>query len=462
MLGHEIENHKQLTEIRRKIDANLQEKVVLKSLYYCGSKVAIKDLPGVALVRNNVTADFYGVTHCKSSWCCPVCTPRRMSAYALDIACGIDALKAQGQLAAMITFTIPHTSGFSCKQATEILYNVWKGFTVHGNKVGKGIPKNDVFANFALTHDHKHRVRVTEYTYGENGWHPHFHCLFWFPKEKFNDIVNWEERLQTRWLELCKRYTIREILKSYPEQTPEIKKRVETRVKIMYEKFEGGSDCVHISKNNDGSARAQQSSQYICGWGADKELTGNFEEKATKNGHFTWQQILQMAINEDREIKINLNELETAEGSRKAEVSIERAAQVQANIENTLNQWWKLYFEYAHATRRHARVNFSVHSGLKKIIAEWKKTNEYQTVAKKNLQSREQKFGKWVTICWFLKDDWSEICYKHLQARILELALYDDAIKLIEELLAENDVRGKPIQHELWTAQLNEALNKAA
>lgn len=446
MLGNEIEMHKQLTEVRKQLDKNLAAKVALKSVYSCGSKVSMPNLPGVALVKNNLTADFVGVTHCKSPWCCPVCTARAMAKYASDIAIAIDALKAKNQYAAMITFTIPHTSGFSCLQSTEILYKVWKAFTIHGNKPA-GNFKNDVFANFAAEHNHKHRVRVAEYTWGNHGWHPHFHALFWFPKDKFNDIVEWEERLQNRWIELCKRYTERELLLSYPEaERKNYKKQVKKRVEIMYKSFEGGSDCVHISKTDKGLPIIQQSSMYLCGWGADREITGNFEEKATAKGHFTWQQILSNAI-----------------ANSPADEEDEQLNETMPEEARKLNKWWKLYLEYAMATRknRHARVNFSVHSGLKKIIAEWKRTEQYKETIKKNLQSREKKFGKWKTVCWFLKKDWYEICAKRLQPDILELAMLPNAVELIAELLAENHI-GKPIDHPMWSAALDEALNKAA
>jgi len=407
LLGNEVSDYKKLKEIKKKIAEDPKKKLFFKSLYYCGSKAVVKSSgTAVALVANNKTARFVGNTSCKSSWCCPVCSSRQMSKYGSKIASAIDALKERGELAAMITFTVPHSSGFTCEQITEIAYNVWKAFTVHGNKIGESY-KNDVFSNFMAEFNAKHKVRVTEYTWGQSGWHPHFHCMFWFPKNRIQEILNWEERLQKRWLELCKRYTIKQLLIGYPEtQRKTVRAQVETRINIMYSKLNDVSKCVYISKDKQGKVIIQESSNYICGWGGDKELTGNVDCKATAENHFTWQQILSEAI-------------------------------------ATNNQkFWDLYFEYATATRKykHARVNFSVHSGLTQIIKEWQKTNEYKKVLKKNRISQEKEFGKWKTVCFFTSLQWFNICANDLEPNILEMAILPDALTKITELLERHQI----------------------
>lgn len=430
MFGNEVSDYKKLKEIRKKLDenGNLKQKLMLKSVYYCGSKPVINNSgAAVGLIANNKTARFFGITTCKSPWCCPVCTARQMSKYAEKIGCAIDALKEQGLVAAMITFTVPHTSGFTCEQITEIAYNVWKMFVVHGNKIAKTY-KNDIFANFMATFNSKHRVRVTEYTWGSAGWHPHFHTLFWFPKNRIQEILDWEEKLQKRWLELCKRYTIKELLKSYPkEQIKTARAKVETRVKIMYEKLNDVSKCVYISKDKQGKVIIQESSSYICGWGADKELTGNVDEKATKTNHWTWQQILSEAI-------------------------------------ATNNQkFWDLYFEYANATKkyRHTRVNFSVHSGICKIISDWKQTNIYKNALKKKHIQMEKEFGKWKMVCWFTLSQWQNIYSRDLEIKILELATQTDALQKITELLKLHQIP-PPIINKAASDKIEIIWNNAA
>ena len=446
MLGNEISDYKTqriMQEYGNK-HLNLKEKVILKSLLKCGKVVvSINHSHAVAVIANKTTARYVGLNSCKSPWCCPVCSARQMAKYAAKIACALDALKLRKQSAAMFTFTIPHTSGFTCEQTTEILYNVWKAFTVHGNKVLAASP-NDVFSNFAATFNHKHTVRVCEYTWGSKGWHPHFHCLLWFPSDRIDEILDWEERLNKRWLELCKRYTIKQLLLGYPEtQRKTVRAQVNARVNIMYSKMDtANSKGCYISKDK-GKVIVQQSSDYLCGWGGNREVTGNVSLKATHPNHYTWQQILENAI----------KQTETAEGSSKKEVS-EGAAQE--------TDWWKLFFEYAIATRkyRHARINFSVHSGLNQIIAEHKNTALYKTVLKKNATSLEEKHGKWKTVCWFTIAQWKEIFANKLDVQIIMLATAENAKQLIDELLDKYRIPPS-IENQAAAAKLEAILNVA-
>lgn len=466
MLGNEISDYKQLKAVKTKLDENLSKKLFFKSLYYCGNRVPPKGT-GVAVIANKKTARFYGVASCKSPWCCPVCTSRQMAKYAAKIAVGLDALYERGEYAAMLTFTIPHTSGFSCEQSTEILYKTWAAFTIHGNKLTKDYNKNDIFKNFMNTTNSKHRVRVAEYTYGNAGWHPHFHCLFWFPREHFESIVEWEDRLNERWYQLCKEYTFREFLIGYPETqrktvrlsgirklfsckelpddpticekifkvkdlvTVEESFRIDIvnlirRIHVMYLRMDTSkSKGIYISKLSNGKPIRQKSSTYICGWGGNREVCGNVQEKATAEGHYTWQQILQLAIdtNDDK--------------------------------------YWDLYFEYATAVRkaRHARINFSVHSGLLDIIKEYMRTEKYKTVIKKNRTSQEKTYGKWKVVCWFSKSQWSDICDHDLEIAILEAAI-NGGIDEINKLLIERRIRPaiNPKKYADWLeAKLNAA-----
>lgn len=426
MLGNEVSDYRaqRTVQNRGRQLLNLADRVLLKSLLQCGKRtIAVDNQKAVGLVANKKTARFVGLNSCKSAWCCPVCTARQMAKYASKIGSAIDALKEQGLAAAMITFTVPHTSGFTCEQTTEILYNCWKAFTVHGNKI-QGSAKNDIFSNFMVSFNSKHRVRVCEYTWGKKGWHPHFHCLFWFPKNRIQEILEWEERLNQRWLELCKRYTIRQLLIGYPEtQRKTVRAQVETRINIMYQKMDAkNSSGVYISKSKDGKVIVQQSSNYICGWGANREVTGNVRNKATNSGHYSWQQILENAIQ---------NDLKPAEGARKKEVS---------EGSGTEPDWWKLFFEYAKATRkyRHARINFSVHSGLNAIIAAYQKTEGYKNIVKKNTTSLRETYGVWKMVCWFTVAQWNAICNNDLRPEIIALATEPNAKELIDELLGKH------------------------
>lgn len=397
-----------------KQNCNYEIRKVLHSALYCGARI-MKPLghePAVFLLRNQEETKFYGHITCKNSWFCPTCAAKQMSKYARDVAIGLDALEKQGQSAFMITLTIPHTSGMTCEETTEILYNSWKLLISNGNstvsKAGKKKNNlNNVFSKFCEEFNCKHRVRVGEFTHGKQGWHPHFHCLFWVDSDKFDNVLSWENELQSRWIEVVKLKTLQYWNKLKPDQ----KKQNETRLKIMYSKLKAKSVALYISKDNSGKIIKQKSSMYICGWGADKELTGNYQNKASHEGHSTPYQLLEKGAAGDEEAM-------------------------------------KLFIEYAVATRKkkHARINFS--KGIRDIIKLHKQTNAYQEFVKKKLIQDQAKNGKWEVLLWFNQSQWFRICelekIRPIKSEILQLAknhlCYKDARKIIADFLLQYNI----------------------
>lgn len=418
-----------------------------------------------------------------------------MAKYAAEIACAIDALSQppHNQIAFMITFTVPHTSGMSCEEVTEILHNTWKDFVVHGNKnqnakyysnaenkFKHGQKKSmkvsdkklqDPFSLFCESFNCKHRVRVGEFTWGEHGWHPHFHCLFWVDKDKFKFVQSWQDTLCRRWLELAKRNTIKywdkmaklnhatkvvkddsrfsdsalvvddnkngkvgvglgkaaEVPEAIRKGVDDAKKKNRIRAEIMFSKLNGVSVPAYISVDKDNKVIVQKSSMYICGWGADRELTGNYQHKATNPNHMTPRQILEKATAEP--------------GDKYAE----------------------LYMQYIYAVRskRHPRLKFS-NSGIKDIIAQYKHTQQYIETMKKKATTNP-KLGMRV-VCWFTEEQWKQIYWiettvqDEIRARLLELAKERDK-RLIEEYLMQFgiDISKNP-RHRL-TGHVNDILN---
>lgn len=416
-MNEEIYDLKLQHKYQSALGKNPKHAALLKSQLYCGTRLITQPgmQPGAFVMSNGQIAKFFGIASCKNAWSCPHCSTKLMAKYASEIAIAIDALKEKGQIAFMLTLTIPHTRGMSCEESTEILYNSWKAFIVRGNhnlknsyylrSNGKrkfnGTNGKDVFASFCEQTGCRHRVRVGEYTWGDAGWHPHFHCLFWVDKDKFDKVLDWHDKFQERWLQIVKRETLK-IWNKRAKDDAEIA-RNKTRLEIMYSRLNEVSKAAYMSINDDGKLIVQQSSMYICGWGADRELTSNFERKATNPGHLTPFQILEKATDDPDD------------------------------------KWMKLYLEYAWATRikRHARINFSVHSGIKKIIAQWKLTKQYQEVCKKKAATDPTKNLK--LVCWFDKSSWSDICFLNrnfpIKAEILELAKLPDAYERIRTYL---------------------------
>lgn len=444
-----VHDHRLLNKLKKYLFAHPNIMLQLKATAYCGSRIIRQpgNIPLVYVLKNKADAKVYGMATCKNSWFCPTCSVKQMSKYAATIACAIDALKQPkyNQWAFMITFTVPHTSGMSCEETTEILYNTWKDFITHGNKnqhvkyyakeklfsrEGDYVLKvskrklNDPFSSFCETFNCKHRVRVGEFTYGKHGWHPHFHCLFWVDAKDFDLVKGWQDSLNERWLSLAKKHT----LKIWNKKFPDKKSENATRLQIMYDRMniEESKGC-YISTDEHGKVIRQESSMYICGWGADKELTGNYQNKATAEGHYTPLQLLEQA--------------------------------------DDTNNYMELFIEYALATRRkkHCRINWSARSGIHEIIAQWKLTQTYQEVLKKKYTQAQENVGKWEIIYWFNEKQWRQICFyettTNLLTKILEATRASptrkEAQDQIEKLLIENCI-------EIDSQRLNKYAEKQA
>ena len=428
-MNHEIMDTRLQAKLRNLIDVLPSfQQIQLKNLRYCGSRVIQSPgghSPGVFLLKSDDNAKFWGTTSCKSSWACPVCTAKKMSQYAGDIACAIEAIrKFHGQVAIMVTLNIIHYKSLSCLELTEILYNSWKKFTIQGNKQHAGLKRKNwkasVWSQFCEYFNCTHRVRVTEYTYNnEHGWNPHFHCLFWVDKDKLHEVGAWEEKLKEFWIHHVKNEWAKYRSAHDSDETHDYKYYYDhIEWTYNYGKIKNKiSQPLYISKDKNGKVREQLSSDYISGWGADKELTGNSHKRATCEDSRTPFQLLEDFAN---------NNDETA---------------------------GKLFIEYALATKfnRHARVNFSAHSGIKKIIVQWKKTNEYITNMKK-------KFTRvWKTLIWFPSEQWNKICEADSDFNVKENLLYlaavfdpDEAWQKIYEYMLLFDIDISENQYNFW------------
>ena len=153
------------------------------------------------------------------------------------------------------------------------------------------------------------------------------------------------------------------------------------------------------------------SSYYISGWGGDNELTG-LNYKKTNPEHYTPHMIL---------------------------VEAQKAKTPQEQ-----KQWLDLYYEYAKATFRHRRVEWSKRDGLTEIINRWKQTKDYIEIFKKKFMAKET--AKWRVVVWFNEKQWYNISFNdrfgetYLQAEILAHAHLPDGKQQIQQLLLEHNI----------------------
>ena len=388
----------------------------LDGIHHCGSRIVPTGKQDAVFLVSDLEdkSRFYGLACCHSPWCCPRCTPRVMADKGADIACAIDALSQNhGQLAFMVTFTLPHTKKMTAKDSFNILKDTWRLFTRGGNgkshlskqytiksHAGDGRRKsqssyrscnvnddtkcgdvvtydlqcNDQYVKFRRELGITHWVKVYEFTYGENGWHPHIHALFWVPKKNFSKVLSYKDGLIDLWWKSAKRAALKYWNKLNPDKAEENKLAVEEYYNEWRKNPLDGHRSVYFSTDENGKLIVQKSSFYVSGWSTNHEMTGLSAKVTKRDGQYTPFQLLGLAM------KGAVNE----------------------------DKWMSLFLEYAEATRGSRRVEFSSHSGIRKIINLWKQTEAYITYLKKKATDKATK--QWKVVCWFTRKQWLKIC----------------------------------------------------
>lgn len=391
-----------------------EEKVQLRNLAHC-NKMTVAEQP-VFLLSNGKSSLFYGQVTCKNSFACPCCSARIMAKTKTDIACCLESLKDK-YYAFMVTFALPHLNFMSCKETVDILYDTWRACFVNKsanrkNPDGSFRPSSPINLWY---HENKiaYNVRVSEYTYGENGWNPHFHVLFWVPRQYASQVYNLEQEIESYWIKTAEKQTAKYWKKNNLHGDEDNQKKLLQRV--FWARNAGYS--VKFSRNE------AKSSDYICGWGADSELTGNVRKEASHEGHFTPYQILEKAAAGD-------------------------------------DKFAQLYREFMlNVTRKpvHRRREFS--KGLLQIVTNYKNSQAFQEVIKKKDAQR----ANWKVLCWFTAEQWnalSDLNYTMpIFSNILYLATY--APSLLSDYLSFYGISVHFSQH-IWQSSVEKIFNSAA
>jgi hypothetical protein len=118
---------------------------------------------------------------------CPVCAPKIAMRHAKELAAAAAAAYAKGWKILHVTYTLSHHRG-------EALHNVLANITDARRKyflAGRAWQK--IKMRLAI----EGSARSLEVTYGENGWHPHFHELLFISGQTDPDL---ETTLRNQWL----------------------------------------------------------------------------------------------------------------------------------------------------------------------------------------------------------------------------------------------------------------------
>lgn len=138
---------------------------------------------------------FVGLQTCALGWLCPVCSPKIAERRAAEIEAAMAVCKAQGGAVLMPTFTIPHGRHDALASTLDLLKKARRWMT-------SARQYKNLIAEFQVVGF----INATEITHGEaNGWHPHFHELWFFARAGVN-VDELQERLYQLWLQACRKF----------------------------------------------------------------------------------------------------------------------------------------------------------------------------------------------------------------------------------------------------------------
>lgn len=135
-------------------------------------------------------ARFNNLRVCGRVWTCPLCSRKINEVRGQEIRSAIDVAATMGIKVALLTCTAPHVIH---DELETLLYRMLKSWRhLIGDRTGKIIK-----ADMGIVGT----IRNIECTCGDNGWHPHFHCIVFYKKDV--DLVEMESRLAAHWQHVC-------------------------------------------------------------------------------------------------------------------------------------------------------------------------------------------------------------------------------------------------------------------
>jgi len=138
-------------------------------------------------IHHNIAKDSYGYRNlqtCGSIWMCPVCQGKISEKRRVDLTQALLNWKEQGGTAVLMTLTVQHRKSDSYSKSLDGLGNSFRTF-LNGRICKRALSSMGV----------RGRIRALEVTYGENGWHPHFHVLFFLEGSLSDSMLSHFESL---------------------------------------------------------------------------------------------------------------------------------------------------------------------------------------------------------------------------------------------------------------------------
>lgn len=208
---------------------------------YCLRSPITKD-KGISLFYNveREQANFGNLQRCYSVWNCPICSLSITEGRRLELKQGLNNWINQSGFVYLVTFTNRHHRG---DNLISLLNGQKKAFVKFWQK--------RKITEMLRCLGYKGRIVATEVTWGcENGWHPHYHMLFFFDHEI--NMQGLRTFLALEWQDVCK------------------------KVGLKVPDMEHGVDV------QDGT----YASEYVSKWGLEYEMTKGHTKKGL-NGSLT-------------------------------------------------------------------------------------------------------------------------------------------------------------------------------
>ena len=148
----------------------------------------------VAKAQHVKAASLTGTIQCGNPFLCPICTPRIAIGRAKEIGKALAWARETKHTPIMMTLTASHTKEMPLCVFLEMFRKAWRAMTQFKRW-------RKLKAHLAL----KYLIRSTEVTYGENGWHYHYHFLLFVPNFRIKDKdekipADWQKQVQDAWL----------------------------------------------------------------------------------------------------------------------------------------------------------------------------------------------------------------------------------------------------------------------
>ena len=151
----------------------------------------------VEILRTKDRFHYGNLTTCGSVWHCPICAAKISELRRVELTQAVKNCKDKGGQVHLLTLTVPHYSHQKVK-------TVLAGLSAALQRLTNSRSFKSLSSRIGLFG----RIRSLEVTYGENGWHPHFHLLL-FTHRPFN-IAYLQAELLDLWKVACVRSSLPE------------------------------------------------------------------------------------------------------------------------------------------------------------------------------------------------------------------------------------------------------------